>query len=902
MNNKINNEFVANFARNAGNVFDNALNWANDSKDPIISSNLKLKKDLRKSIYQAKKLEFAALSKMCVGVYGASQAGKSYLVSVLARKGAERLYAIMGKKDVDFIETINPEGGKESTGLVTRFTTDKVSTPENYPIQARLLSEIDIIKTLANSYVYDVSVGDDEQISDHVDIIEKLLKEVESYPTAQSFINIEDVYELEDYCNSRFTQNLRFIALKQSDFWNRVTEILPNTNDQGRKKIFELLWEGLESYSQIYDSLLNELNKLEHSKVIFCGPESLFDVKGEIWDRSNDSIINVSTLEKLGNNDISFVNVVNLNGKQTQISRSNLTALVAEIVVQVKEQPHDFFLHTDLLDFPGARSRKVQPKDNKILGTQSIKVENFLRGKVAYLFDRYSTDLELSSMLLCVGPSNLEVVGLEKLIENWIGLTHGEKPEDREKKQTSLFLILTKFDMEFSQGAGKSADDTRWTTRIEASLLKPFGAHSHKTNWVNKWHTNRPFNNTFWLRNPNADQAGLIDSEGAPGSSKELNISQGKREFVSQLRDGFLNNAYVNQHFSNPSEAWNAGMSLNDGGITLLVNSLSKICKPEIKLQQVFQYLEQIIKDRDTDLRRYYVSGDLDLIRKEKQVLAMHLVKTGGLLLQKKRLGDFIPLLLVDDANVYDVFIKSEKQVEKLKNTDLKSITPEVVDQTMDPALAELLGLTESIPVSTSQNAKEGLEENLPHYFISNLFSYWSESVQEKLNSSQYSDYLNIDRETLVKLLRELEIAARRTGLIEDIISLVIYKSQYRSGNKRTWIWKQVAPITSIFNQFIVAGGNYSKLDEMFSIVRLDGSTQKIFEPLSEIEGTLDLPDISKDFSMLYFSDWLNGLQFSVKSNADFISGVCGDIEGNLKLGKILINFDEINSTFLHQT
>ena len=73
MNNKINNQFVANFARDAGKVFDNALNWANESKDSIISSNLKLKKDLRKSIYQAKKLEVAALSKMCVGVYGASQ-------------------------------------------------------------------------------------------------------------------------------------------------------------------------------------------------------------------------------------------------------------------------------------------------------------------------------------------------------------------------------------------------------------------------------------------------------------------------------------------------------------------------------------------------------------------------------------------------------------------------------------------------------------------------------------------------------------------------------------------------------------------------------------------------------------------------------------------------------------
>jgi hypothetical protein len=902
----MNSQAIADLAKETSDSFSSALNWINTSKDPIIAGNLKLKKDLRKSIYQAKKIEISAHSKMSVGVYGASQAGKSYLVSVLARKGTNRLYVIMGNQEIDFIETINPEGGKESTGLVTRFTTDSLNTPAQYPIQAKLLSEIDIIKTLSNSYAYDVSPAEDEDIEEHMDLINKVLKELEGFPKIQSFIKTEDVYELEDYCNSRFIGSVRFIALKKTEFWSRAAELLPNLNDPGRKKLVELLWEGLPNYSQIYDELLQQLNQLDHAKIIFCSPETLFNINGNDWQRSTDSIINVSTLDALGDNDTSLINVVNSQGKAVRISRTNLTALVAELVMQIKEQPHDFFAHTDLLDFPGARSRKAHPKDTKILNTQSVKVENFLRGKVAYLFDRYSTDFELSSMLLCVGPSNLEVVGLDKIIEDWIGLTHGEKPEERDKKATSLFLVMTKFDTEFSEGAGKSTDGNRWTTRLEASLLKPFAAHSHKTNWVNKWHTNSAFNNTYWLRNPNADQGGLIDSEGSPGSSKELAIRSSKKDFVDKLREAFLSNAQVNKHFSNPAEAWDAGMSLNDGGISRLISELAKVCRPEVKQQQVSQCLEVLIRDRDTDLRKYYIDSDIDKIYQEKLNLAIQLVKTGGFLQQRKRLGDFIPLLLISDVDAYDIFVKSEQAIERLKNSNLKTDDLNAQEPLMDPALAALLGLGDEI--SESKNTKSsinsyqtGIAEDLPTRFVRDFFGYWFESTQEKFHSALFSDYLNISREIIVYLLNEFEIAARRTGLMQDMINQVQHSSQYRSGNRRSWIWKQVAPVTGMFNRFVVAGGNYDKSQTSFSITRLDGVEQRIFEPLPEIEGTLVLPDIPKDYSLQYFSDWLNGLQYSVKNNAKFLAGMGGDIESNKLLGQILNKLSQIIHQLLNK-
>jgi hypothetical protein len=898
MNNLPTSSQVSLMARDTHLALTDALKWASTSKDVTISNNAKLAKDLRVSIYQAKKIEESAQRKMCVGVYGASQAGKSYLVSVLARKGTNRLMAVMGSQEVDFIAKINPEGGKESTGLVTRFTTDILKTPAGYPIKAGLLTEMDIIKLLANSYVNDVDVKDDETTDQHAEQINFVLKELEGYPrNPVPHLSIEDVYELEEYCSSRFKTSIRFQALRQVDFWSRAADLIPNLSDPGRQKLVELMWEGLPSYSGMYATLVEQLNKVDHAKTIYCAPEALFEVSGASWDRSNDSIINVSTLEKFSIDEVPPVGVVNEKGRQANIYRSHLTALIAEMVVQMKEEPHPFFVHTDLLDFPGARSRKVQPKDPKILNTQEIKVENFLRGKVAYLFDRYSIEFELSSMLLCVGPSNLEVVGLDKLIEDWVINTHGLTPEKRAEVMTSLFLVLTKFDMEFSQGAGRSADGNRWKTRLEASLLKPFGAHSHKSNWVGKWRPDSAFNNTFWLRNPNADQAGLIDYEGEPGSSAEKSISAAKKDFVDTLRSAFLANPEVNKHFADPAQAWDAGMSLNDGGISRLIQELAKICKPEVKVSQVLQRLNTIIESRRTDLSKYFISNDIDTLRLEKFALAKDLVIKGAGLLRRQRLGDFIPMLLLDESDAYDIFDRTEKAMEREKHAYVpKSVDLVEKKEIVDDDIGGLLGLTPTSPVEESLEVKEDhSSEDLPNRYVRELINYWSSSVLEKTNSGHFEEYLGMNRETLTKFVNEIEISARRTQLIQDMVEHVNHAYQFKTNPRRKWVLKLTAPVSAMFNEFIVSGASYKDGERSFDITNLEDKPVKIFVPLPEIQETLVLPDIATDFSRQYFADWLLGLQHSIRKNADFLSGVSGDIEGNRALGDVLKKLTQIN-------
>ena len=100
-------------------------------------------------------------------------------------------------------------------------------------------------------------------------------------------------------------------------------------------------------------------------------------------------------------------------------------ALIAELHITIKDKPWDFFDFTDLLDFPGARSRERIPAVRKFLQRERSLEGLFLRGKVGYLFDRYCAEQELTSMLLCIGPSNQEVRTLPKMVDDWIGSTHG---------------------------------------------------------------------------------------------------------------------------------------------------------------------------------------------------------------------------------------------------------------------------------------------------------------------------------------------------------------------------------------------------------------------------------------------------------------------------------------------
>jgi hypothetical protein len=866
-----------------------ALDWVRNSKESEISSNDRLIKNLRTGIYQVHRLATSAQAKMCVGVYGPSQAGKSYLVSALARKAGERLIAVFGNQEVDFIETINPEGGKEATGLVTRFTTDAINSPIGYPIQLKLLSELDLTKLFVNSYVNDILQDEDDEIEKHQSQVEEVLNELETMPKATSSISVEDVYELEDYCNSKFSSNFRIQALKKMGFWARAATLLPNLGNSGRLRLFKLLWEELPSYSQLYSNLVEDLSKLEFAPTVFSSTEALFNKENRTLVRSQTSIINVATLDGLINKNANSLRVATSDGKVFSIGLPTLCALTSELVVPIKNNPHEFFKSADLLDFPGARSRKGHPKGDKSLIQPQVQIENFLRGKVAYLFDKYSADLELTSMLLCIGPSNQEVVGLDAMVEDWIIKSHGGKPEARAKLTTSLFLVLSKFDQEFDEGAGKKLDGTRWSTRLQASLINSFGAHAHRTNWVHKWTNQSSFKNTFWLRNPNADQSGLIEYEGTPGSSKELDYSARKKPVIDTLKASFLSNPIVQNHFENPNTAWTEGMRLNDGGASYLLQKLAETCSPDLKLRQIDERLTRIIENLESELRKYYVSSDLETLQLEKFKTAQSITTSFAKLLKNQRLGEFVTTFLESDIDTVDTYKRLLLDFERKKHAKKgfdKSAQKDNLQ--IDPRDAEELGLVLTDSFESAEETSKRPHWSFSQSFIHQFIHEWRNRCLIKLSSENLSEYLLIERDHVLQLLNELEIAANRTGLVEELVEYVEKNQQYKSDDRRSWIWRQTSVVTAKFNDFIACGGLIVKENESINITNLSGKEIIIFHDKIEPVKNPEITDIQEDFSRRYLLDWIQAIQYSIRTNAVYQAGIRSDISSNLSLGSIL--------------
>ena len=872
-----------------------ALSWACRSDNPDVQNNYLLKKDLRKSISQIRRLEQAALTKMCVGVYGASQAGKSYLVSVLARKDTEPLTAVLGSQEVDFIREINPAGGQESTGLVTRFTVDKIKTPENFPIKAKLLSEFDLVKIFVNTYVFDVEVDEQDEVEANVSKLSEALAQLESMPRGTSHITIEDVYDLEEYCNSKLLTTAYGQALKRADYWARAVELLPVLGDDARIKLIELLWEGIPALTGMYRLLVGELRRLGYSDVVYCSASALFDEKDGKWVRGAQSIINVSALDRLGSQEDNYVEVFTDKSNPTKVALSTICGLISELVISLKDKPHDFFDCTDLLDFPGARSRNRRSKKD-LNADVTVQVASYLRGKVAYLFDKYSADLELSSMLLCVGPSNLEVTGLPRLVEDWVVQTHGKRPEDRDQLPTALFLVMTKFDTEFTQSAGQRQDGSRWTTRLEANLLKPFGENSHLSNWVKKWDTKGAFRNTYWLRNPNADQFGLIQYEGDIGRSKEIGIAPERIEHVKLLREAFVSNQYVMQHFQSPADAWDAGMRLNDGGIQYLVAGLTTICKPGVKSRQVEERINAILKERELDLRKYFVSSDKQDLLREKRELAEKFLKTGAVIYQKKRLGELIHFLFVSDSDTQDIFRRLENQFEREKNASkIEQEGAQAAPDQIDTDLAGLLGLsTAAESTKQDKSAASTSLADFPERFVTNFFGEWTSSVLARATGSNALTYLHLDRHLLVQVLNELERAAKRIGLVEHLKSVMRTNYQYRSTHSKSRVLKQTAILTGVFNQFLVYGGcAFGAQQTPIAVEALDGKALSIFKPASDVT-EIEIPEIAEDFSKVYLIEWLQALQFAIRSNAEYMAQEAGDTQSNRELGDLLRQLSEV--------
>ncbi|MEM0935994.1 MAG: virulence factor SrfC family protein [Pseudomonadota bacterium] len=880
-----------------------ALDWINDDEnaEKVAPRKKELAKLLRKGARRAERLGRSAQTKMSVSVFGPSQAGKSFLVSVLARPKDGRLVADFNGPGgtLDYISQINPAGDGESTGLVTRFTMSKDPTPDGFPIKLNLLTEADIARTIINSFYED---GDQSEPQPDAEMLKAHAKTHSGKASGpeQPGMSFEEIYEIAEYVEKTFGKVAYAAGLR--GFWDEAAQLAPRMAVADRGAYLSILWGGYQELTDLYVKLASALQTIDNAEVIYAGLDAL--------QPRDTSIIDVNTLQGLFNPDTQdTLKVQTASGKVASLNRAVICALAAELVFPMQSQPSEFFAETDLLDFPGARNRFELPLAKTLEQPEEAVTNMLLRGKVAYLFDRYVANQEITSMLLCVPDSNMETLSLPGLVENWIEMTHGATPAERAKADCILFFVMTKFDKHLISTASGAEPYERFERRMDASLLKGFGKVADS--WVHKWSDTAPFQNCFWLRNPYYPIEAMIRYE----DEREIEIIPDKVPEVAKLKAGCLEAEPVRRHFKDPERAWEAALGLNDGGVSYLVDELTQVCKPESKLRQISQQVEAVASTILAELAGYHVSDDIEKRIEEKRALAAEIIDRLELTLQGHRFGALLSALSVDQELIQDRISRVPSTVRITNVTQGEQVVkpragadaaasvgaaplrpgaptrPAALrpGRPAPPAAAPAeAGATDTLVEERPAEAAPRIQTMTPEVFQADTaVDIWIEGLSKLRDDEHRLAVFQLTPENAAGLIAEMVHGFQRLSYRGRMLETL------RRISFGLTVDKQAAPAAIVcsetINNFVTTLGGADMAPEERPVIPLpNGETRHAFDPPPVSDSAFDLPAVARPAHSDTWTDWVFTLEALFVGNAKDGESGSVNIEQNLRIGQIL--------------
>lgn len=839
----------------------------------------------RKTENLSRKLAASSGRRNSAGVFGPSQAGKSYLVSVLGKSKEHPLLADFAGTTKNFIQEINPEGGKESTGLVTRFTIVRGTRDARHPVELRLLTETDLVKIIGNSFLSDFDEHNRKLGLPTEDKIRAVVAQLETQ-ARQAPAHLDEIalYDIGEYFENNFRTSVE--PLRRAGYWDALTRFGHRLPTPARIELYSLLWGQSPELTDVFKLLQRTLEELGHPATARATIDCLVP-------RAR-SIIDVEILKQHLGTPEDLQDLIGVvpelpegggDGPVVQVPRATLTALVAEIKIVMAHKPWNFFEHTDLLDFPGARSREKMldlPSDAQ---ERAFCVRNMLlRGKIAYLFQRYTEERELTCMLLCMPPSNQEVKDLTSLVGKWVEQTHGGTAQARAQLPCALFFVLTKFDMELVAKPGDTPESwrSRIDTRLEASMYQLY----KQEDWLQNW-DGKAFANTFFLRNPGFELDGVFQYEGAEGSARrETGIAGQSAERIAANRAGMVESDRCARHFTNPALAWDSAMALNDGGVHFLVDNLERVLSPKLKTRQLAGRLVDRAQMLDRDLRRFYAAG-ADASRTEKETELTNLRRRLYAVCNEKefpfrRFAQLLSRMKLVEGDVRGAYLEvASLRYEEAPPAPTASVELEDDDPWRDA------GVPSAAAPAAPRRGRDRFDQ-----FAGKVLNLWTERVRSLASDERALAGLRMDAKLVIALADELVSGAHRHALVERIAERV--RKQLDSATTRhEMVADRAAGIaTTIVNDYVSYLG-FADLPEAErpAVPEAPKPRQRgVFAapPVPERDKIPALGETRAPLETTYFLDWGVALRQLGIDNVGFAGGREISEEDNRLLGEIL--------------
>ena len=711
------------------NLVGKALHWIDETesmkggkRDNAHQILVNFRRKLRKKQYALEGNPAAAL-------YGESQAGKSYLVSsLLSVKGEQFKLDDASGHQYDFKKDINPRGNEtESTSVATRFSANFTSAHDGFPIGAKLLSPSDLILIICEAYYNNLKVSNPLSYDELKNKISSLGLKYSTLNPCQQLITEDHIFDIEEYFNNNFSK-LVFNNLKDAKFFEQVSKVADKIPAQDWSATYSILWNHNPELTQLFDDLLNAHQQINYTQEVFLPIQSVLREHGTILDVSRlDEIYGDFKGQEPNYKKETELLFLDQNGKEKRIDfpKPLLCALCAELVFALPKQlieKKTFLAHTDLLDFPGTR-RFESTNENEI--TKESLTKLLRRGKVDYLFNNYSNNERINTLLFCQNHKQSNQSVIPEKLNRWIEIMVGKTPDEREQFKAPvppLFIISTWFnkDLEFAHDVLKDNGwelKERWNQRFIKTLSGEIIKDSDYK-WFNNWTKSTPFfQNIYLLRDfeKSSDVGGnsqLFRGYNDRGIEIEPIQPEQYPDFREDLKKEFLNFEFVKNHFSNPELAWNEAATLNKDGSELI---LLKLTESALHINAARQNklegeLKQLKTSLNEFLRTFYNSPD-----KAENLFAA--VQKAGLIQAKLDaafgkdpcfFGVMMKELMLRPSDVYNLFLEKIRDIER---RDVVNLDKYSMIRLRVPTLSPSASFEHNLKVLSSYYEEESLEE-----------------------------------------------------------------------------------------------------------------------------------------------------------------------------------------------
>ena len=858
-------------------------------------------------------------------VFGESQVGKSYLVQNLLKnhEGVLRVLTDRNGGTANFILDLNPSGGGvESTSLITRFTVrDSAGDNDAFPIAVKLFSPVDVALTLADSYYSDVQ---NHRFADRA-ALERLLDEMEQKyagrKPVQALIDEDALYEMLDYlAHGNFPVAKYYIdLLAATRYFQRVGAIIGCMEPREWTEAFAPLWNGNAIVSDILSRLVRLLESMEFATTVYINADALLKVDGTVLcvDRIKE-FFGVTENEKGERIEQARVPQMSVwtGRRELTVLKSEFTAVAAEVVLQLPrgvEADKQFLERLDILDMPGARSRQ---NIDEALISEKEACTMLLRGRVGYLFNKYSRNYLISTLLFCHHEQKSEVMSLSGLLKGWISDMIGDTPAERERFLAGidvppLFLVGTKFNIDLARDPTKEPAEAsedllenearhRWVRRYTNALSNVIQENSDNR-WFSEWVPGRPFDNMYLLRDY-AYSAGIFPGYVDEGAEREPDA--GMAGYLDRLRRSFLSHDFVRSHFRNPEEAWEYAATPGHDGARYIIDNL--VCASAHVVSARNENFSRLVRDNfrniyDTLYAFYHDDKSDTRLREALESAGRIDFMLDALFGSKPYLfAELLDSMLVSEENLHDRILDVASEMKLIEKTDL-SILFAIRDRAgVEPALSreenvkrimnayhlrsqdELEEYLQTFGYTVNDVINPPLAQNLPQVLAESLEGYWMEHYISAGNLQRfrsqglteraiediasnlrvlYRDKLHITRR-IIDQIRPYVTSPDRLGdmaeMLADIVAEMFNKfvNTFGTAYFSDELWEDVVQ-TVRHNEF-----NVTVKPTYYGVETLDEEQTRrdmnvVFDVFENIDRILNSVPVERD-KLAYFSNYNN--------------------------------------------